>query len=60
MSAGDRITFTVGDTHQYYPDLTYDNHRVEPEKTPEEGYHVTEDLVDTAIGFIAEAEIKWY
>jgi arylsulfatase len=48
--------FLGGDTHQYYPDLTYDNHRVEAEKTPEEGYHVTEDLVDKAIGFIADSK----
>ena len=48
--------FLGGDTHQYYPDLTYDNHRVEAEKTPEEGYHLTEDLVDRAIGFIADAK----
>ena len=29
-----------GDTHQYYPELVYDNHAVEPEKTPEEGYQL--------------------
>ena len=38
--------FLGGDTHQYYPDLVYDNHQVEPPTTPEEGYHLTEDLVD--------------
>jgi arylsulfatase len=48
--------FMGGDTHQYYPELTSDNHRVEPEKTPEEGYHLTEDLADRAIGFIADAK----
>jgi len=48
--------FLGGDTHQYYPDLTCDNHRVEPEKTPEDGYHLTEDLVDRAIGFIADSK----
>ena len=48
--------FLGGDTHQYYPELVYDNHRVEPEKTPEEGYHLTEDLVDKAITFIADAK----
>ena len=48
--------FLGGDTHQYYPDLTYDNHRFEAEKTPEEGYHLTEDLVDRAIGFIADSK----
>jgi len=48
--------FLGGDTHQYYPELIYDNHSVEPEKTPEEGYHLTPDLVDKAIGFIADAK----
>lgn len=48
--------FLGGDTHQYYPELTYDNHGVEPEKTPEEGYHLTEDLTDHAIAFIADAK----
>ncbi|GAA1059135.1 arylsulfatase [Agromyces bracchium] len=48
--------FLGGDTHQYYPELVYDNHRVEPPKTPEEGYHLTEDLVDRAIAFIADAK----
>jgi arylsulfatase A-like enzyme len=48
--------FLGGETHQYYPELVYDNHQVEPPKTPEEGYHVTEDLVDKAISFIADAK----
>ena len=46
--------FLGGDTHQYYPDLVYDNHQVEPPKTPEEGYHLTVDLADKAIEFIAD------
>ena len=48
--------FLGGETHQYYPDLVYDNHTVEPPRTPEEGYHVTEDLVDKAVGFIADSK----
>ena len=48
--------FMGGETHQYYPELTYDNHQVEPPRKPEEGYHLTEDLVDKAIGFIADAK----
>ena len=48
--------FLGGDTNQYYPDLVYDNHQVEPPQTPEEGYHLTEDLVDHAIEFIADAK----
>ncbi len=48
--------FLGGETHQYYPELIYDNHQVEPPKTPEEGYHLTEDLVDKAISFVADAK----
>ncbi|PPJ61545.1 arylsulfatase [Cuspidothrix issatschenkoi] len=48
--------FLGGETHQYYPDLVYDNHTVKPEKTPAEGYHLTEDLTDKAISFIADAK----
>ena len=48
--------FLGGDTHQYYPDLVYDNHQVKPKKTPEEGYHLTEDLVDKAVSFIADSK----
>jgi arylsulfatase A-like enzyme len=48
--------FLGGDTHQYYPDLVYDNHQVEPPKTPEQGYHLTEDLVDKAIEFIGDSK----
>lgn len=48
--------FLGGETHQYYPELVYDNHQVEPPRTPEEGYHVTEDLVDNAISFVADAK----
>jgi arylsulfatase A-like enzyme len=47
--------FMGGDTHQYYPDLVYDNHQVPAPRTPEEGYHLTEDLVDRAIEFVADS-----
>ncbi len=36
------------------PELVYDNHPVEPPRTPEEGYHLTEDLVDKSIEFITD------
>ncbi len=48
--------FLGGDTHQYYPELTYDNHMVEAPKGPEDGYHLTEDLVDKAISFVADSK----
>lgn len=46
--------FMQGETDQFYPQLTYDNHPVIPNKTPEEGYHVTEDLIDKSIEFIRD------
>jgi arylsulfatase A-like enzyme len=48
--------FLGGDTSQWYPDLVYDNHQVEPPATPDEGYHLTEDLIDKSIQFIADAK----
>jgi arylsulfatase len=48
--------FLGGDTHQYYPELVRDNSQTEPEKTPEEGYHLTVDLVDKAKAMIADAK----
>jgi arylsulfatase len=48
--------FLGGDTSQWTPELVYDNHQVEPPRTPEQGYHLTEDLVDKAIEFIADAK----
>lgn len=48
--------FLGGETNQWYPDLVYDNHPIEPPATPEEGYHLTPDLTDRAIGFIKDAK----
>jgi arylsulfatase len=48
--------FLGGDTSQWYPELVYDNHQVEPPAKPEEGYHLTEDLVDKSMQFIADAK----
>ena len=48
--------FLAAETNQWYPDLTYDNHHVEPPYSPEEGYHLSKDLVDKAIEFIRDAK----
>jgi arylsulfatase A-like enzyme len=48
--------FLGGDTSQWHPDLVYDNHTVEPPKKPEDGYHLSEDLVDKAVSFIADSK----
>ena len=46
--------FLSGETDQFYPDLVYDNHLIEPPATPEDGYHFTEDIVDHATGFLRD------
>ncbi|MEW1635892.1 arylsulfatase [Streptomyces sp. NPDC093801] len=49
--------FLGGEADQYYPDLVYDNHPVEPPYTPDEGYHLSKDLVDRTIQFIRDAKV---
>lgn len=44
--------FIGGEDSQYYPSLYEGTTPVEPPKTPEEGYHLTEDLADHAISWI--------
>ncbi len=48
--------FLAGDTNHWYPALYEDNHPIDPPATPEEGYHLSEDLVDKSIEFIANHE----
>jgi arylsulfatase A-like enzyme len=48
--------FLGAETNQWYPDLVYDNHPVDPPKTPEEGYHLSVDITDQAISFIRDAK----
>ncbi|NIK59247.1 arylsulfatase [Kribbella shirazensis] len=44
------------ETNQWYPDLVYDNHPVNQPRSPEEGYHLTDDITDKAIEFIQDAK----
>jgi arylsulfatase len=46
--------FIGGETNQYYPALYEGTTPVEPDKTPEEGYHFTEDMTDKAITWIRQ------
>jgi arylsulfatase A-like enzyme len=46
--------FIAGETNQYFPALYNDTVAVEPDRSPEEGYHLTEDLADRAIGWVRE------
>ncbi|MBI1817398.1 MAG: arylsulfatase [Deltaproteobacteria bacterium] len=46
--------FLAGETDQYHPDLIHDNHQVLPPCSPDDGYHLTEDLADRAIAYIKD------
>jgi arylsulfatase len=46
--------FLDGETDQFHPELVADNHPVDPPGTPEDGYHVSEDLIDNALRIIAD------
>jgi arylsulfatase A-like enzyme len=41
--------FIGGETNQWYPAIYEGTSAIEPEKTPEAGYHFTEDMTDKAI-----------
>ena len=44
--------FLAGEASQYEPNLVRNTTIVLPPKTPEEGYHLSEDLADDAIGWL--------
>ena len=46
--------FLGGETNQWYPDLVEDNRFIEPPYGPEQGYHLSKDLADKAIGMIRD------
>ncbi|HEY7704775.1 MAG TPA: arylsulfatase [Acidimicrobiia bacterium] len=46
--------FIGGETNQYAPALYRDTVPVEPDRTPEEGYHFTEDMTDRAIEWVRQ------
>ncbi|MDA3001058.1 MAG: arylsulfatase, partial [Actinomycetota bacterium] len=48
--------FLDGETDQFHPELVYDNHWIEPPGGPEDGYHLSEDLVDKAIEFVHDTK----
>ncbi|REK06828.1 MAG: arylsulfatase [Planctomycetota bacterium] len=57
--------FNQGEAHQFYPTLYRNTVMVAPPKTPEQGYHLTEDLTDEAIAWInntraADRDKPWF
>ena len=48
--------FLNGDTNQWAPELVRDNAFIDPPRTPEQGYHLSEDLADAAIRVIQDQQ----
>ncbi len=46
--------FIGGEAHQWYPSLYEGTNPVEVKKTPEEGYHLVEDMTEKAINWIGQ------
>jgi arylsulfatase len=46
--------FLGGEANQWYPTLYEGTTPVEPEKTPEEGYHLVEDMTTKTVNWIAQ------
>ena len=47
--------FLEGETDQFHPDLVCDNHPIDPPGRPEDGYHVSEDLVDQLLRMVSDS-----
>jgi Arylsulfatase A and related enzymes len=57
--------FHGGETHQFVPNLFRDHTAVAPPRTPEDGYHLSEDLADEAIAMLGalrsvEPDVPFY
>jgi arylsulfatase len=48
--------FLEGETDQFHPELVCDNHPIEPPAKPEDGYHVSEDLVDQLLAMVSDSK----
>ena len=49
--------FLDGMTDQWYPSLVSDSRPIDPPETPEQGYHLSKDLADNAIGFLRDRDV---
>ncbi|QGG94326.1 sulfatase-like hydrolase/transferase [Actinomarinicola tropica] len=47
--------FLDGETDQFHPELVADNHPIEPPAGPDDGYHLSEDLVDQLLRMISDS-----
>ena len=47
--------FLEGETDQFHPELVVDNHHIDPPAKPEDGYHLSKDLVDQMLLMIRDS-----
>ena len=48
--------FLEGETDQFHPELVCDNHLIAPPAKPEEGYHLSEDLIDQLLAMVSDSK----
>ncbi len=48
--------FLDGETDQFHPALVADNRLIDPPAGPDDGYHLSSDLVDQALGMISDSK----
>ena len=48
--------FLEGETDQFHPELISDNHRIEPPATADEGYHLSEDMIDQLLLMLRDSK----
>jgi arylsulfatase A-like enzyme len=49
--------FIGGEANQYYPALYEGTTAIEPPRTPEQGYHLTENMTDRAIAWVRQQKV---
>jgi len=47
--------FLEGETDQFHPELVVDNHHIEPPARADDGYHLSEDLVDQLLLMVSDS-----
>ena len=48
--------FLEGETDQFHPELACDNHPIDPPAGPEDGYHLSEDLIDQLLKMVSDSK----
>jgi len=48
--------FLEGETDQFHPELVVDNHKIDPPATVEDGYHLSEDMIDQLLLMLSDSK----